>query len=54
MTPITVHPERNHAILTDPNELLSLVEKGALAQLTAGSYVGFFGKKNSKAKQTIN
>ena len=54
ITPIIVHPERNHAILTDPNELLSLIEKGALAQLTAGSYVGSFGKKIQKfSKQLI-
>ena len=45
ITPIIVHPERNHAILNNPNELLYLIEKGALAQLTAGSYVGSFGKK---------
>lgn len=52
--PIIVHPERNHAISTVPNELLSLVEKGALAQLTARSYVGSFGKKNQKlSKQLI-
>lgn len=45
MTLIIVHPKRNYAILTEPNELLSLVKKGALAQLTAGSYVESFGKK---------
>lgn len=55
MTLIIVHPERNHTILTDPNELLSLVGKGALAQLTANSYVGSFGKKIQKLnKQLIN
>lgn len=48
ITPIIVHPERNHVILNDPNELLYLVERGALAQVTAGSYVGSFGKKIQK------
>lgn len=53
VTPIIVHPERNHAILTNPNELLTLVEKGALAQLTAGSYVGSFGKKIQKLSKQL-
>lgn len=46
ITLVIVHTERNHTILNDPEELLDLVEKGALAQLTAGSYVGIFGKKS--------
>ncbi|SEL20541.1 protein-tyrosine phosphatase [Carnobacterium iners] len=54
VTPIIVHPERNHALLKDPNILLSLIQKGALAQLTAGSYVGTFGKKIQQfSKQLI-
>ena len=54
VTPIIVHPERNHAILNDPTLLLNLVERGALAQLTAGSYIGSFGKKIQKlSKQLI-
>lgn len=48
ITLIIVHPERNRAVLNDSTELLKLVEKGALAQLTAGSYVGLFGKKIQK------
>lgn len=54
ITPIIVHPERNHAILNDPNLLLPFIEKGALAQLTAASYVGGFGKSIQKlSKQLI-
>lgn len=54
VTPIIVHPERNHAILNDSTILADLVEKGALAQLTAGSYTGSFGKKIQKfSKQLI-
>lgn len=54
VTPIIVHPERNHAILNDSTILVDLVEKGALAQLTAGSYTGSFGKKIQKfSKQLI-
>lgn len=51
--PVIVHPERNRAILNDPNELLKMVEKGALAQLTAGSYVGTFGKKIQKLSHQL-
>ena len=43
--PIIVHPERNQEIIDDPNVLLSYIEKGALAQLTASSYIGVFGKE---------
>jgi protein-tyrosine phosphatase len=43
--PIIVHPERNRQITEDPSILFSLVEKGALTQLTAASLIGKFGKK---------
>lgn len=53
-TPIIVHPERNHEILKHPNRLKNLVDKGALAQLTAASYTGGFGSKIQKlSKQLI-
>ncbi len=45
ITPIIVHPERNHAILKDPNLLYDFVSRGTLAQVTAASYLGAFGKK---------
>lgn len=47
-TPVIVHPERNREILEHPNRLKTLVDKGALAQLTAASYVGGFGKSIQK------
>ncbi|MDN6626763.1 MAG: tyrosine protein phosphatase [Pisciglobus halotolerans] len=53
ITPIIVHPERNHAILKDPDKLLSFVEKGALAQLTAASYTGGFGKEIQKLSKRL-
>lgn len=54
ITPIIVHPERNRAVLKDPNVLLPFVEKGALTQLTAASYTGGFGKSIQKiSKQLI-
>jgi len=45
LIPIIVHPERNSEIHERPEKLYELVEKGALAQLTAGSLCGKFGKK---------
>jgi len=45
ITPIIVHPERNQEIIDNPNVLLPYIERGALAQLTASSYVGIFGKE---------
>lgn len=46
--PVIVHPERNREILENPNKLKSLVDKGALSQLTAASYTGGFGKEIQK------
>ncbi|GAB6093401.1 tyrosine-protein phosphatase [Furfurilactobacillus curtus] len=44
--PVIVHPERNTAILAKPELLLELIgQHDCLAQLTASSYVGTFGKK---------
>lgn len=48
VTPVIVHPERNAAILAKPELLLELITAGCLAQLTASSYVGTFGKKVEK------
>ena len=53
ITPIIVHPERNHAVLKDPNVLLPFIEKGALAQLTAASYTGGFGKSIQKVSKQL-
>lgn len=37
------HPERNAGILREPNVLGSLVDRGCLMQVTAGSVIGAFG-----------
>lgn len=53
--PIVVHPERNQAIQKDPEILKNLVDKGALSQLTAASYIGAFGREAEKlSKDLIN
>ncbi len=46
--PVIVHPERNAAIIANPQLIYEMVTQGCLAQLTASSYVGTFGKKVSK------
>ncbi|WP_303218937.1 tyrosine-protein phosphatase [Enterococcus asini] len=52
--PVIVHPERNSKFREDPNHLISYLEMGCLAQLTAPSYVGVFGKSIQKtAKQMV-
>ena len=43
-TPIIAHPERNKAIAENPKKLKELIQNGALAQVTAGSVSGHFGK----------
>jgi protein-tyrosine phosphatase len=45
VTPIIVHPERNKGFIQNQNLLFELIEEGALTQVTAGSIIGYFGKK---------
>ncbi|MBF8808322.1 MAG: tyrosine protein phosphatase [Enterococcus lacertideformus] len=52
--PVIVHPERNAYFRKDPNRLLPFLEMGCLAQLTAPSYIGQFGKDIQKtAKEMV-
>lgn len=52
--PVIVHPERNAKFREDPNRLIPYLEMGSLAQLTAPSYIGVFGKDIQKtAKQMV-
>src|SRR5699024_10836767 len=53
VTPIIVHPERNHAILKDPSILYDFVSRDILAQVTAASYVGKFGKEIEKLSKKL-
>lgn len=46
--PIIAHPERNRAIAEKPSRLLKLINHGAIAQITAGSLAGHFGKNVQK------
>ena len=48
-----VHPERNAHFRKDPNHLLPFLDMGCLAQLTAPSYVGVFGKDIQKTAKMM-
>lgn len=43
-TPLIAHPERCRPMAKDPNRLYELIEKGAIAQITAGSVSGALGE----------
>ncbi|GEN54632.1 tyrosine-protein phosphatase [Halobacillus faecis] len=51
--PVIVHPERNKAIIENPDLLYSFVKKGTYAQLTAASVCGKFGKKVKKFSEQL-
>src|SRR5699024_1485137 len=53
ITPVIVHPERNHAILKNPSILYDFVSRGVLAQVTAASYIGKFGKEIEKLSNQL-
>lgn len=45
LQPIIAHPERNRELINNFERMYELIRQGALAQLTAASYVGHFGKE---------
>jgi len=51
--PLLAHPERNAVILEDPAILERLVERGILAQVTAGSLLGEFGRAVQDLARTL-
>jgi protein-tyrosine phosphatase len=53
LRPIIAHPERNQAIMSDPELLSELIELGAYAQVTTHSLVGGFGDKIKKCAWTL-
>jgi len=44
LRPIIAHPERNRELIENHDRMYELVRNGALAQLTAASLIGKFGK----------
>lgn len=53
ITPIIAHPERNRAIQQNVALLEQLIREGALAQITAGSITGHFGKKTRQCAMDL-
>jgi protein-tyrosine phosphatase len=53
VTPVIAHPERNKKIQEGPAILAHLIERGALAQLDAGSLTGSFGREPQRLAQRI-
>lgn len=43
--PIIAHPERNRVLRSNPEKIYSLVQDGALVQITAGSLTGHHGSR---------
>jgi protein-tyrosine phosphatase len=50
---LLAHPERSPSFLRNPDLLAPLVERGALAQVTAGSLIGAFGETVRRAANTM-
>jgi len=53
LTPIITHPERHPLILERPERLERLVDLGCLAQLTASSLTGGFGRQVAKVSRQL-
>ncbi len=54
VTPVIAHPERNLRLQERPAMLANLIERGAMAQLDAGSLTGSFGREaQSLAKRIV-
>jgi len=53
MVPIVTHPERNPVLLRKPEMVLEMVEQGCLAQVTANSFTGFWGKPSQKMAEWL-
>jgi protein-tyrosine phosphatase len=51
IVPVIAHPERNLVLARDPERLARLMERGAIAQVTAASVVGDFGHKAQHAAE---
>jgi protein-tyrosine phosphatase len=55
VTPVIAHPERNRRLQEKPEILANLIERGAFAQLDAGSLTGSFGSEPQRlARQIID
>jgi len=53
IVPVIAHPERNAEIASNPELLRKLVDRGVLAQVTAGSLEGTFGFHIRRVAETL-
>lgn len=53
LVPVIAHPERNAQIVARPEILKGMVDRGMLAQVTAGSLTGLFGQKTREAAELL-
>lgn len=53
LVPVLAHPERIEAFQREPELLASLVERGMLSQITAGSVVGHFGGRVRRVTKAL-
>lgn len=53
IVPVVAHPERNLVFSRDPGLLGTLVDSGAIAQVTAGSILGEFGRGARAAAEAM-
>jgi protein-tyrosine phosphatase len=53
ITPIITHPERHFMIQENPEKLGRLLELGCLAQMTAGSLTGLFGRQVARLSRAL-
>lgn len=53
ITPIITHPERNLALQEAPHKLVRLLKLGCLAQITAASLRGGFGRRVAKFSEEL-
>ncbi|BBP44485.1 tyrosine-protein phosphatase [Thiosulfativibrio zosterae] len=51
--PMIAHPERNQAIIDNPNRLRTFLDQGCLTQITAGAITGNFGQKPQKTAEIL-
>ena len=53
LRPIICHPERNPSVIQNPERLYTLVQSGALVQITAGSMTSVFGRDTQVCAQYL-
>jgi len=51
--PLIAHPERNKAVIGDPNRLVPYLERGCWLQLTAAAIAGHFGEPPETTARTL-